>query len=346
MTAREGLRGVLCTILEQAGPTPRGPGSKCLVYEDGTLMGSVGGGLLEAETIQKAREVMETGLPAHLFFSLKSRDVEKTDMICGGEVSLFLEPVAAPGHGDLYQNVVDVMKRGERGMLATVLERTRWQGGVAPKLWIGPSGQRTGSLHAGSQLEQAIQDRVGQVLRERSLALVSFPDENGFEIQVLLEPVIPPSSLFVFGGGHVSRCIVPLAARVGFQVSVVDDRLEFAHGALFPDAERVHHRAFDNVMQELHTPPGSYLVIVTRGHTHDKTVLAQALRTEARYIGMIGSKRKRDAIYDRLLQEGFTREDLARVHSPIGLSIGAETPEEIAVSIVGELIQERAGANR
>jgi xanthine dehydrogenase accessory factor len=124
---------------------------------------------------------------------------------------------------------------------------------------------------------------------------------------------------------------------------VIDDRQEFADIKNFPDAKEVHKFPFEGVMERLPVDESSYLVIVTRGHVHDKDVLAQALKTDARYIGMIGSTRKRNIIYEKLIEEGFTKEELNRVHSPIGLEIGAETPEEIAVSIVAELIMIRAG---
>jgi xanthine dehydrogenase accessory factor len=149
--------------------------------------------------------------------------------------------------------------------------------------------------------------------------------------------------MYIFGGGHVSRRIVPLASLVDFSVEVIDDRPEFCMPEDFPEADAVHHLAFEEVMNNLSVDEFSYLVIVTRGHIHDKTVLSQALRTNARYVGMIGSRRKKEIVFKALLEEGFTREDLARVYSPIGLDIGAQTPAEIGVSIVAELIAVRAG---
>jgi xanthine dehydrogenase accessory factor len=157
-----------------------------------------------------------------------------------------------------------------------------------------------------------------------------------------MEPVAARSLLYVFGGGHVSRQIVPLAAKVGFHVVVIDDREEFADPHRFPEATEVRCIPFEGVMGRIPINDTSFLVIVTRGHMGDKSVLAQALTTDAGYIGMIGSRQKRELIYQALSGEGFTQADLARVHSPIGIPIGAETPEEIAVSIVAELIQARA----
>jgi xanthine dehydrogenase accessory factor len=144
----------------------------------------------------------------------------------------------------------------------------------------------------------------------------------------------------------VASQIAPLAARVGFQVVVIDDRAEFADPARFPEAHQVIQAPFEGLMEQLSVDPASYLVIVTRGHSHDKEVLAQALDTDARYVGMIGSNRKIGIIFNRLREEGISQERLDRVHSPIGIDIGAETPEEIAVSIVAELIEVRVGGGK
>jgi xanthine dehydrogenase accessory factor len=148
--------------------------------------------------------------------------------------------------------------------------------------------------------------------------------------------------LYVFGGGHVSLQIVPMAALVGFNVVVIDDRPEFADPRKFPEAMSVHEYPFEGVFDRLPIDQSSYIVIVTRGHLHDRTVVMQALKTQARYIGMMGSRRKKAIVYKKLLEEGFTQADLDRIYSPIGIGIEAETPEELAVSIVAELIKVRA----
>lgn len=149
----------------------------------------------------------------------------------------------------------------------------------------------------------------------------------------------------MFGAGHVSRQVAKLAKMVEFRVVVLDDRETFANGERFPEADDIRVLAhFDQAFSGLAIDADSYLVILTRGHGHDQTVLAQALRTSAGYIGMIGSRAKRTAIYQALLKQGFSRADLDRVHSPIGVDIGAQTPEELGVSIVGELIYKRAGS--
>jgi len=175
--------------------------------------------------------------------------------------------------------------------------------------------------------------------KERSPSVISIEDRK-----FLAEPSFSAGTVFLFGAGHVSCQTAKLTHMVNFRTVAIDDRAEFANTQRFPLSEEVIVlEDFDRAFEGLEIGEDSYIVILTRGHSHDKTVLEQALRTRAGYIGMIGSKRKRDTIYKSLLHQGFTEEDLKRVYSPIGLTIGAETPEEIAVSIVGELIAVRAG---
>ncbi|MBW2008304.1 MAG: XdhC family protein [Deltaproteobacteria bacterium] len=338
---------VLATVVRQGGPAPRGVGAKCLLRSDGTMAGSVGGGMLEAKTLDAAREVMKTGRPRRLGFSLKGTDVAETDMLCGGDVEVFLEPVV-PSHAvhrALARELERIERRGGMGLLCTVLDTDQWEGGRVPRLFLGSDGRRAGDLDQSGGLERALQERFSPLSTLRRPGIFSLEQDSG-TVEVYLEPVSAEPVLYVFGGGHVSRQVVPLAALVGFPVVVVDDREEFADAGQFPEAREVRCMPFGGVMARLPVDVHAFVVIVTRGHLYDKEVLGQALRTEARYIGMIGSRRKRDLIYKRLLEEGFTEEDLARVHSPIGLDIGAETPEEIAVSIVAELIDVRAGGRR
>jgi xanthine dehydrogenase accessory factor len=344
---KQGRTSALATIIKQAGPSPRSIGAKCLIFEDGSIAGTIGGGLLEGQTLNGAKKVFETGIPLRLSFFLKGTDVAQTDMLCGGEVEVFVEPLW-PGNEQLvplFQKLTSVNNRGGEGWLATVVATDQWKKGISEKLYLDRSGQWVGSIPSETGLGEALLNRGDMLKGLTRPALSGLSDDSGRSVEVFVEPVHSDPVLYVFGGGHVSKEIVPLASRVGFKTIVIDDRPEFADPFLFPDAWQVHHLGFEGVLGQLSVDDSSYLVIVTRGHIHDKTVLAQALRSSARYIGMIGSRRKKALIYEKLVEEGFTRQDLERVHAPIGLAIGAETPEEIAVSIVAELIQVRANEN-
>jgi len=335
---------VLATIIRQAGPSPRGAGTKCLIMDDGSFVGTIGGGILEAQTLEKAREVFDAGLPVRLYFSLEGTDVAETDMLCGGRVEVFLEPISAlnPVHVAVFQEAGKGLSQGGGGLLVTLIDRERWQNRESPKLFLGKNGERAGSLSGATGVEDILAKRLGKMMRSRQISLSSMNDDEGNPVEVLAEPIIAASFLYVFGAGHVSKQIVPLANLVGFHVVVIDDREEFADPRFFPEAKEISYIPFEGAMERLAIDKSSFVVIVTRGHMHDKTVLAQSLKTGAKYIGMIGSRRKRDIIYEKLLEEGFTKQDIDSVHSPIGLDIGAETPEEIAVSIVAELIKVRA----
>jgi xanthine dehydrogenase accessory factor len=163
----------------------------------------------------------------------------------------------------------------------------------------------------------------------------------GGVLDIYIEPIIPTPTVFIFGGGHISLFVSKISAMAGFKVAVIDDRAQFASRERFPEAEQVIVGEFFLAFPQLKVNRSSYLVIVTRGHAYDREVLAWALNTEAGYIGMIGSKKKIRDVYKSLEEKGITREKLQRVHAPIGLDIGALTPEEIAVSIVGQMIQVR-----
>jgi len=338
-------RSVLATIIRLTGSGPRGAGTKFLILEDGSYVGTIGGGLLEARVLAAAEKVFSARAPMRLGLNLMGKDVAETDMICGGDVDIFLEPLSAEDQDQIhgFRKVLDIQKRGGAGLILTVVSTDRWEKNIVPRLFLLPGVEPIGNLPGLKAVAGEIAKNMPHVLNQRDPRLVVSRDDLGGSVELFVEPILAEPVLYIFGGGHVSAQIIPLAKRVGFKVEVIDDRPEFADPSKFPDAAKVHQYSFAGVLGKIPVDESSYLVIVTRGHIHDKTVLEQCLRTKAKYIGMIGSRRKKAMIYEKLLEEGFTKSDLDRVHAPIGLDIGAETPEEIAVSIVGELIQVRAG---
>jgi len=341
----KGEFSVLATIIRLTGSGPRGAGTKFLILEDGSYVGTIGGGLLEARVLAAAKKVFATHAPIRLSLNLMGKDVAETDMICGGDVEIFLEPLLPENQDQIqgFRKILDIQKRGGTGLLVTVVTPDRWQKNIVPRLFLLPGAEPIGNLAGMKAVAQEIAKNMPLWLKQREPRLVFSRDDLGGSVELFAEPILADPILYIFGGGHVSAQIIPLASRVGFKVEVIDDRPEFADPAKFPEAAKVYQYPFEGVLGKIPVNESSYLVIVTRGHIHDKTVLEQCLRTEAKYIGMIGSRRKKAMIYEKLLEEGFTKSDLDRVHAPIGLDIGAETPEEIAVSIVAELIAVRAG---
>ncbi len=245
---REGRRGAVATIVNVRGSIPSFQTAKMLVRDDGSIVGTIGGGCVEADVWQAAREVMESEKPRTLKFDLNQDPRYDTGLVCGGTLEVFVEPI------------------------------------------------------------------------------------------------LPPALLYIFGAGHVALSVCKTASSAGFNVIVTDDRSSYATRERFPGAKEVNALDFDQAMQKLDPSESSFIVIVTRGHRDDMRILRWAVQTRARYVGMIGSRRKVVEISKALQAEGIPANLLERVHSPIGLDIGAVTPEEIGVSITAELIAVRRHA--
>jgi xanthine dehydrogenase accessory factor len=237
-----GQKCAVATIVQVNGSIPSFESAKILVREDGSFMGTVGGGCVEAEVWNAAREVIETEKPRHLSFSLGQDAAYDEGLICGGQLNIFVEPV------------------------------------------------------------------------------------------------IPQPRAFIFGGGHVSKGISKIATLAGFSTSIIDNREAFANQERFPEAEATYAEEYEDVFPKLPVNSSSYIIIVTRGHRDDMRVLRWAVNTPAKYIAMIGSKRKTISVVHELEKEGISREAFDKVFAPMGLEIGAEMPEEIAISVVAEMI--------
>jgi xanthine dehydrogenase accessory factor len=245
---RLGQKCALATIVEVRGSIPSYQTAKLLVREDGSIVGTIGGGCVEGEVWSAAREVMDTGQPKRLTFNLGQDAAYDNGLICGGQ------------------------------------------------------------------------------------------------LDVLVELVPPQPRACIFGAGHISKSLAQLASLLGFATTVIDDREAFANRERFPDADEVIAAEYEEAFTRLEVNENSYLIIVTRGHRDDMRVLRWAVTTRARYVAMIGSKRKVISLIKELEKEGIPREAFERIHAPMGLEIGAVTPEEIAVSVAAEIIAVRRNA--
>ncbi|MGI6657570.1 MAG: XdhC family aldehyde oxidoreductase maturation factor [Desulfobulbus sp.] len=326
---------VLITITSHSGSTPRLSGARMLLFSDGRTLGSIGGGLVEATAIREGGLCLEEHRSGRHDFDLSNADAAVSDMICGGKMQVFLEYIAADEQSRaLFHALREAVLSGR--MLTLVCPLGDSDG-------VSDSGPRFLVDHRGHSSQSDIPDSLAAAIREArsssSAALVLQHEGQSY----LLSFFSTPGTVVLIGAGHVAARTAELAARTGFRVVVMDDRAEFANRERFPDADQVLVLdSFADCFHGHNIDNDTYLVIVTRGHMHDMEVLDQALRTQAGYIGMIGSRRKRDAIYTRLMDKGVSGEQLDRVHCPIGIAIKADTPEEIAVSIVAQLIHQRA----
>ena len=338
-----GTPASLATIIQVTGSSPRGLGSKYLVAKVGPALGSVGGGCLEARVWDGAMESLKKTKSALMRFSLDDENMEDSGLICGGTVTILIEPLQSEegNHLPIYQRIKEMREKGEEGLLASVVSR-----GSAPisvqgsKLLYGTQGEKWGFLLEGEAFEEEIRRRFEEN-PTGELGVQSF-EHNGQTIEILLEPIQTDPTLYIFGAGHLAQALSPLGKMADFRVVVIDDRPMFANSERFPEADQVLVEPFEMVFENLQINPQSYVVIVTRGHLYDGEVLEQAIQTDAGYIGMIGSKRKIAVLYKDLMQKGIKKQLLDRVHAPIGLHIHSETPAEIAISIMAELIKVRA----
>jgi len=333
---REGRRTVLARIIRQTGSAPRTIGAQCLITEEGTLMGTVGGGRLEFEVLDQAKVMFREGRSSILSFRMTGNEVAKSEMLCGGSVDVYLETIFPENEvaRKIFNNLATIVDHGHTGVLITRISEGINPADTACRILIGKSGLITGEL-AG--MPPNLNQRLPHLMKTRQVAL--FESEDGDIL--FIESIKPDDVLYLFGAGHISRHVATLAEMVGFTVVVIDDREEFANRKRFPKAKEIIVTPFGTAFDKININSSSYVVIVTRGHAHDRDVLRQALNDPGVYIGMIGSRRKIKIIYRSLMADGISTDQLDQVHSPIGLSIGAQTPEEIAVSIVAELIQVR-----
>ena len=319
----KGSGGALATIVKKLGAAPREEGAKMFVGSDGKFYGTVGGGCIEAEVWQEARKVIKTGAAKLLHYTMDGRQLEDEGMICGGNVDIFVEPVTEK-YRSLYRTIPDLERQGTGALLVT-----RFSDKGFSKSLVKEDGTVTGDP-VGEEIGADFQRHVCE---KRPTVLGN----------TIIEPLQTSPVLYIFGAGHVSQYVSRVATMVDFNVTVIDDREEFANRERFPEAERVIVDDFTHVLDQLSFHGNEYVVILTRGHKHDALVLEQVMKRPSRYVGMIGSKRKTRMVMDYMRQQGFDDKALESVYAPIGIAINSETPQEIAISIAAELIKVRRG---
>ncbi len=314
---------MLVMILDSSGSTPRGAGALMLVFEDSHTEGTIGGGAVEHAAIVHAGELLEQRCSDTVIYRLNTDDVVNLGMICGGDVTVHFQYLEGERYLPLFLKLKEDAVENTGAWLVRRIENKT----VTAMTVCGSATEVCG--------DEPDREILPKLLSSRPVYLEG-------EISWYAEPVVKAGTVYVFGGGHVSREVVPLLARVGFSVAVYEDREIFADTALFPDACRVILGDFNHIEEHVSLTEYDYVVIMTRGHQADFEVLSQALKAPCTYIGCIGSRKKITITKRRILDLGFDETDFERVHAPIGLPIRAETPEEIAVSVAAELILHRA----
>jgi len=320
----------LCTLVRVVGSTPQEAGAKMLVLPPAfETVGTLGGGCVEAEVRRRVAGVLLEGAAKVLPFRLDSDYGWDDGLICGGSMTVLIDPILPPARA-LFRRLREGVAAGRPAALITAV------GGKGGPARVGDKWLSVEGLPADPAGDLA--DGVTRVLREGRPRLV---EAGGAEYFV--DPFLPAPTLLIAGAGHVGKALCEVGALLGFSVVVVDDREEMADRQRLPGAARVLAGPIGPLLRSFPIDADTYVVVVTRGHNHDEEALEAVIRSPARYIGMIGSRRKVRLIFDDLKERGVDAALLRRVHTPIGLDVGAETVPEIAVAIAAQLVQVRRG---
>lgn len=324
-----GKQIALVTVLKDAGSTPRKAGTKAIVDAEGNLWGTIGGGLLESDARRAAVAAIRGGVPSVFDFHFSGASARGDDPVCGGMMRVLVDPTVEERRG-VYERAVAELGRQRRGMLLTVIE-----GQLPPQ--VSTTWLEDGASPAGGKAAEAVEAaRADETPRYFSEG-----------VEGLAEPVIPVPLLLIAGGGHVAQALARQAALLGWRIVAVDDREQFSDKSLYPPGIDVRLGRFRDVSAQFPLCRDTYVAIVGRGHKVDGDALAAVIGTPVGYVGMMGSRRKVALLRREMVESGAaTEEQFARVHAPIGLDIGAQTVEEIAVSIVAEMIAVRRGKRR
>ena len=308
---------VLATIIADSGSTPRGAGARMAVISDRSFVGTIGGGAVEYRVQQIAAEALKDKKSLIKSFILSPNEKEDLGMICGGQVTVHIQYISALDEDarDLFAHGGELFSQNVDSWLVTdITDETDWHM----------------SIHAADS-------KIGGELLANRGVQVEVSGRKYYS-----EPLTKAGRVYIFGGGHISQELVPLLSHLGFSCLVFDSLEKFANKELFPTADVVVGD-FDDISASIEITKKDYVVIMTRGHSFDFAVQAQALQFSPHYIGVIGSRAKIATVSKKLKEQGFSQEEINRVHMPIGIDIKADSPAEIAVSIAAELIMIRAG---
>lgn len=336
---REGRRSAICTVVRTVGSTPQVVGAKLLVDDLGRLTGTLGGGCVEGDAFVEAKRVIATGEPSLREYELTEDLAWDTGLVCGGTMWISIEPASEAlriGGRDLLGDILAASSGGRPVALATLLRRRGREVEADAKLFVETDGRTHGDLGARGSLAR---DAALEALRQGTARTIALDDDH----ELLIEPVLAKPRLVIAGGGHVGLALARMAALLEYEVTVIDDRPEFAARERFGGGIDVIRMDMAEALRTMPIGWNTFIVIASRGHKLDAQCVREAVRRDARYVGLLGSRRKTVLIAKLLREEGVAEERIRAVHAPIGLDLGGRTPSEIALSVLAEMSMERHG---
>ena len=333
----------LATVIQTKGSTPQKPGAKLLVRKDGTAVGTLGGGCVEGDIWFAAKELMKNKGPAeYRDYYLNEELAAKDGLVCGGTMYFLIDPVYEPNLYLSYaKEISNAYSGGKPVALVNLIKNSiKTKASTGAKLFVREDGSTEGTLGNAEMDLEAI---------ERSQILMAYGNneyvvtDSGAEY--FIESYTTPPQLVLMGGGHISKALAAVANTLGFRIFIIDDRQQFSNIERFPFASDTIVAGFDDGLKQIPVNKNTFILIATRGHRLDDVALEASVNSKAEYVGLIGSKRKTVLIYGELFNRGIPLDRIRQVRAPVGLNIGARTPEEIAISIMAEILQWRLGGD-
>ena len=338
----QGDQIVVATVIRTKGSTPQKPGSKLLVRKDGSGVGTLGGGCVEGDIWFAAKELLKRkGSAEYREYELNEDLAAEDGLVCGGTMYFLIDPVYSPDEYLSFAREIDEAYDGGKPVALASVIRSSGDDSDAlrgAKLFIREDGVAEGTLGSPELDRDAIKKARELMVHGKNEYVMH---ESGAEY--FIEAYTTPPQIVICGGGHVSKAIAPLAKNLGFRVFITDDREEFANEERFPEADIVVPLKPEEALSQLPINPNTFIIVATRGHRYDNVALEAAANTSAKYVGLMGSKRKTILIYEDLIRNGMSLERVKEIRSPVGLDIHARTPEEIAISIMSEILMFRLG---
>jgi xanthine dehydrogenase accessory factor len=332
---------VLATVIGTHGSTPQKHGNSALFNSKGLIAGTVGGGVMEGKIQLIAQKLIKTKKSGIYHFNLDHDISFRQDAICGGEATILVDASMAV-HSAVFEQIIESLQNRLKGVLVTITKGAMETEVKIARYWVTSATKNNLPEHYKNLISRDLKGLLSSFDPEGFINKELVTGEDNDSILVLLEPLFPSAQLIIAGAGHIGRALAHIGKLLDFEVTVIDDRIEYANKTNIPDADHLIVDDIGKAIQNLKKNPDTYIVIVTRGHDDDAKALKPCINSEAAYVGMIGSKSKIGKMHLNFVQKRWaTEEQWSAIHAPIGLDINSKTVEEIAISIAAELVLER-----